>query len=537
VGALRRLVAPARGPGPGGSLTGVDQRAAHGSLPGLGARADAVTINRRIALPAVLARRPLAVLLAACLAGGFLSLLLPSTNTYDPWAWILWGREILHGDLNTVSGPSWKPLPVLFTIPFSLAGDAAPDLWLGVARAGGLLAVALVFIVAHRLAPPPYRWLAGGTAAVGLLLSSYYVRTIALGNSEGLLIAAVLGAVERHLAGRRDQAFMLGVAAALLRPETWPFLGLYTVWLWFAEPRTRRLAVGLWILVAVLWFAPELWGSGSLMRSAERANSPNANSPAFSSHPAKAVFNEGRTMLPDILKVGVFLALVGAGAALARRRLAQWPAAVVVLALAAGGAVWTAVIAVLTVHGYSGNPRYLMPAIGLACVVGAVGWAWLAAQGDALLARLGAGSRGIARARVAVVVVVLGVLVPFLAPRLDNQHRLASQLRYQARITDDLNAAVAAVGGARQVRACGQASTGNYEITALAWRLDVHIHAVSFSAVTPGLVFQARATRGAPATPGIPPAHPPYRPIDRTGVWRVFGAACANGTALPVPRA
>jgi hypothetical protein len=299
----------------------------------------------------------------------------------------------------------------------------------------------------------------------------------------------------------------------------------------------RRLAVGLWALIAVLWFAPELWGSGSLMRSAERANSPNANSPAFSAHPARAVFNEGRTMVPDILKVGVLLAVAGAGAAVARRRLGGWRLAVAVLALAAGGAVWTAIIAVLTERGYSGNPRYLMPAIGLACVVGGVGWAWLAAQGDALLGRLGAGSRGIARARLAAVVIVLGILVPFLAPRIGNQNRLASQLRYQARLTDDLNAAVDRVGGAATVRACGHASTGNYEITALAWRLDVHIRSVLVQAATPGLVFQARATRGAPLAPAIPRADPPYRRIARTGVWRIFGAGCANGSALPTPRA
>ena len=57
--------------------------------------------------------------------------LLPAGPTYDPWAWIIWGREITEGDLDTRTGPSWKPLPVLFTTPFALTGDAgAPELWL-----------------------------------------------------------------------------------------------------------------------------------------------------------------------------------------------------------------------------------------------------------------------------------------------------------------------------------------------------------------------------------------------------------------------
>ena len=54
-----------------------------------------------------------------------MTLLLPSTPTYDPWAWILWGREILHLDLVTEGGPSWKPFPILFTVPFSIFGQTS----------------------------------------------------------------------------------------------------------------------------------------------------------------------------------------------------------------------------------------------------------------------------------------------------------------------------------------------------------------------------------------------------------------------------
>src|SRR5215208_476159 len=83
----------------------------------------------------------IAAIIAGCLAVAALSLLLPSTPTYDPWAWVLWGREIVHVDLVTEGGPSWKPFPILFTAPFSLFGqDIAPYLWLWVARAGGLFA-------------------------------------------------------------------------------------------------------------------------------------------------------------------------------------------------------------------------------------------------------------------------------------------------------------------------------------------------------------------------------------------------------------
>src|SRR4051812_35965806 len=74
---------------------------------------------------------PMWPVLVGCLAVSALTLLWISTPTYDPWAWIMWGREIAHFDLNTTGGPSWKPLPILFTIPFSVFGDdVAPYLWL-----------------------------------------------------------------------------------------------------------------------------------------------------------------------------------------------------------------------------------------------------------------------------------------------------------------------------------------------------------------------------------------------------------------------
>ena len=42
---------------------------------------------------------------------------------------------------------------MIFTTLFALFGKAAPDLWLVVARAGAVMAVAMVFKVAARLDP------------------------------------------------------------------------------------------------------------------------------------------------------------------------------------------------------------------------------------------------------------------------------------------------------------------------------------------------------------------------------------------------
>ena len=86
----------------------------------------------------------LAWAIVACVVLAIVSVfVLPSTPSYDPWAWIVWGREIGSGAFTfaTNGGPSWKPLPVVFTTVFGLFGGAAPKLWLIAARAGGLLAL------------------------------------------------------------------------------------------------------------------------------------------------------------------------------------------------------------------------------------------------------------------------------------------------------------------------------------------------------------------------------------------------------------
>ncbi len=43
-------------------------------------------------------------LLAACVLGAVASFVLPSEPSYDPWAWIVWGREIASLDLSSKQG-------------------------------------------------------------------------------------------------------------------------------------------------------------------------------------------------------------------------------------------------------------------------------------------------------------------------------------------------------------------------------------------------------------------------------------------------
>jgi len=437
-----------------------------------------------------------APLVAATVALAALTLLFPSSPTYDPWAWIVWGREVLHLDLSTVDGPSWKPLPVLFTTPFALFGDAAPELWLVIARAGALAAVVLAFGVARRLGGV----VAGAAAAGGLLLAPWFVRNAALGNSEGLMAAAVLGAVDRHLAGRYRAAFAWGVAAALLRPEAWPFLGLYAAWLLYRERRAvvPVLAAGLGCQ-PVLWLLPEYWGSGNLTRAADRAQQPLSNSAAFSDSPAVRVVEEAA----ELISTPVWIGLAVAAALLLARRVPR-ERAPATIGLAVLTLLWIAEVAVMTERGFSGNVRYLIVPAVLAIVVAAVG---VGLAASALPARA-------LPAAVAVAALV------FAAPTFSDLDTLERTLRYQGELPHRLADTVRDAGGPAKLRACGQPFTAPFLVPAVAWQLDVHTTRVGLRPRAPAVVFRVKTnsrSRPQPTLRNLPSA----RTLAKAPGWRI----------------
>ena len=261
--------------------------------------------------------RPVALLALACVALAALSLLGPSTPTYDPWAWIIWGREVMHLDLVTTDGPSWKPLPILFTGAVLAGRRRAGARAVDPRRARRRAAGDRDGVPARRAAGRPRgrrdrrRWRS--------TLADEFVRNFARGNSEGLLVAFCLLALERHLDGRRRDAFLLGFLAGLLRPEVWPLWALYGLWYvaveWRGRPPWRTIALvgGSGLFTLVVWFVPEYLGSGSLLRAAERALQPNPDSAAFAASPFLEVFRRSAS----VLSVPVYAARL-VGVALAR---------------------------------------------------------------------------------------------------------------------------------------------------------------------------------------------------------------------------
>jgi len=450
------------------------------------------------------------LLLLGCLTVGAVSLLSVSAPTYDPWAWIIWGREIAHLDLVTTEGPSWKPLPVLFTTPFSLFGeDAAPQLWLVVARAGGLLAFAMAFRLGERLAG---LW-AGVIAALSLVLCESFIRDFARGNSEGMLVAIVLWAVERHLEGRRTQAFLLGFAAALLRPELWPLWGLYGLWLvyraWDHGPPRREIAVvaGCAVACLLLWFLPEYLGSGDWLRAASRARNPNPGSPAYADSPFLEVFRRSQELLTLPVHVGALIATA----------LGLWRREHVRIALAAMAAVLMVAVAAMTQFGFAGNLRYVELPAAIVCVLAGAGWV------DVV--RLARGRAGL----VVAAAVVAAIAVWWLPYARDDVRRLRSDrdltLYESAFYGPSLKTVIAKAGGVQRLKACRRVFAGPYEVPAVAWRLGLHQNQIEIFAFGPGTAFAMRGTHLY--------SDPRYPVVAHSGDWVVRSSCSALHPAVP----
>jgi len=504
-----------------------------------------------------------ALLGAGALVIGALSLLIPSTPSYDPWAWLVWGREIVHLNLQTTGGPTWKPLPVIFTVIFAPFGKAAPDLWLVVARAGAVMAALMVFKLSARLVT----WLADGVvpmvtgrerlavllpavfagliALVALVLSAAFIKDNALGYSEGLMTAIVLVALERHLDGHPRQAFAVAFFAALDRPEIWLFWGPYGLWLWWKDPGARKLVYALFVLIPVLWFLPELWGSGHLLRGAERAQNPRSNSPAFAKCPFCTELKNSWVTVLSRVKYAAGIGAIASAVLLWRavRTRGGWHlegnrerAMLVIICAGLFGIAWFVLIALLTQAGFSGNNRYLVLGSALIEIAGCATWGWAALE----LGRWVAGRRrGTGRsfatpigsaAAVALVALVFMFVPSFVGGSLTDISKTHRALVYQALLRTDVQAAVDKAGGKNKILACGTIMTEGFQVPMLAYYVGVHtltVEAPPAAGAPPGpapnIVFQAAETRDAALLPVLhewPNVH--YQLIGTTRTFRVF---------------
>lgn len=436
----------------------------------------------------------LPALLVAAAVVATATLLYPSQPGYDGWAWLVWGRELTQLDLDTAEGPAFKPLPVAVASLLSLGGAVAPQLWLIIARSGALVAVALAGVTARRLSGGSR--LAAGVAAGGVAVSAGFPWHAAVGNSEGLFLALALAAFERASAGRHRPALVLGLAAGLLRPEAWLFLGAYGLWCWLRRPELRVWLVAGSAALVALWFVPEWLGSGDPLRSSARARIPNPGAPALSDDPAWESLRAAAAIPLAPLLCALPLLALG-------RRRARMRAAVPALA----GIAWVSVVAVMAELGYSGEARYALPGAALLAVPAGVAVAW----GRDALPRGGL--------RLAVGVAVAVACVPLVLARADRLGGELGRAADDARLFGSLPEAIEDAGGATRLRGCGRSVVGRYRGTAAAWALGVHRREIAFDERLGDVVLRSRLRPDTPLTP----AGDALAVLGRSERWEVRG--------------
>jgi hypothetical protein len=417
-----------------------------------------------------------ALAVAAALVLAAVSLTLPYHPVYDPWAWLVWGRELVHGGFETAAGPSWKPLPVLVDTPLSLLGDAAPQAWLLVARTGWFSAALLAGLLAARLSGPQtgrWRWVAGAIAAasVALTVDSFTppLRQFTGGLSEPLLVALVLGAIWAALDEQRGWVLGLGTAAALLRPEVWPFLAFWAYFASRGRPRLRAAAIAVAFLIPLAWFVPDILGAGTPLEGGETARAGGLEA-------LDGIEVLGRALVAPLAACWIGLALLLWRGDFVNRWFAKapnpTPADRTLAILLAGAAAWILLVAAMAIAGFAGLPRFLAPATAIIAIAGAVGIARTAAAIELFGPRGGKSSTAI----IAATLVIAAAGVGWRAAQIPGDVRVVER---QTHSLDHLFDLIDRTGPATLL-ACNNTTkiTQVRPQTAAAWKLEEPINKV-----------------------------------------------------------
>jgi hypothetical protein len=392
---------------------------------------------------------------------------------YDPYGWLVWGKLAVHFKLDTNGAPSWKPLPLLFTLPYAVVGHYALWLWMITSVAISLSGAIFAWRIAFRLtgAAPERRYAAyaaGAFAALMLLATRDYTHFILSAQSDTMIVSMCLAAIDCQLSGHRRWAFWLWVLAALGRPEAWPFLGLYAVWAWRAIPSMRRMIVAGLLLIPVLWF-----GVAALTANSWFVAGTNALNSPRELHQSKILGTIDRFF--DLHEAPVWIAAaLATGLALQRRQR-------YILLLAAGALTWVVVEIAFVLHGWPGVPRYLFEPVGVVCVLAGTFVGRVVLDVPPLIARVSPrripprlAARLGAWGAILVIAVLGGAMLAPARSRLRVERLDLKHERARTKEINRLSTVVARLGAAR-ILACGQPNIPIGYQSVLAWYLGIKI--------------------------------------------------------------
>jgi hypothetical protein len=396
---------------------------------------------------------------------------------FDPYGWLVWGHQTTTLSLDTNAAPSWKPLPYLFTVLYALAGHYELGLWMVTVTAISLSGVVFAGRIVYRLtdAPPERRWagiVAGVLAGSMLLGFSNYFHYVFSSQSDPVIVALCLGAIDAYVHGRPRAAFVLGVLAALGRPEVWPFLGLYSLWQWRRRPEFRGLLIGGWVIVVLLWFGiPALTSRSPFVAASNAMGSGRrlTSNKIFGTVGRFLSINELPVQLAALLAVG--MAALGV-----RRRQAHEPREprdVVTLVLAAGIVLWVIIEIAFALHGWPALARYMWEAGGVLVVLAGVGMGRLLADRPVVF-------RLPAWVGMGLVAVLAAGLVPTAITHARAEHRDLRGQRLRTAEIRRLTPAINHLGGITRLANCGEPLTRLEYQTMLAYTLNLNVSRVGF---------------------------------------------------------
>jgi len=426
-------------------------------------------------------RRPLTVIVASAvglLVVSTLILLWAKTRPgFDPYGWLVWGHQTVAGNLNTNAAPSWKPLPYLFTAPYGVFGHYQLWLWMITSLAVSLSGSVFAARTAYRLtgADPERRYaayVAAAFAGLALLGLTDYWHYMLSAQSDPMIVALCLAAIDCHLHGRYRWAFVLGGLAGLGRPEVWLFLGAYAIWAWVKVPSMRWLVVAVPVAMVLLWFGIPALTSRTPFQAASNALGSGRR---LRSDQILGTIGRFVGLNPRVLEA---TALLGALLALIRRDR-------VTLALVAGVCAWVIVEVAFSLHGWPGLARYMFEPAGVLVAVAGAAVGWILLEGPRLAGR---SVRGLKRlpeavprwAAPALVVVIVAALVPPALSRARSEHHDIHVQRARTAEIGKLTTVISRLGGPNRLKPCGEPLTRLEYQTILAWNLHVNVATVGY---------------------------------------------------------
>jgi len=464
----------------------------------------------------------LLVLLTAIVAVGTITF--PSYTSYDATYSLLWGRELLHGDLPSFGAyraPTEHPLGLVFGAFFALFGRAGDRLMLLATLGSFIVMVAGLY----RLGREAFTKLVGVAAAVVICTRFDFPFLAARGYIDIPYLALLLWAASMESAKTRrgTPVLVLLTLAGLLRPEAWIIAGLYWLWLFPALSWRERFTSALIVASApLIWIATDYIVTGDPLFSQNHTTTVSeelGRQKGIAEIPNQTLlFMEQLLKLP-VLIVGVIGAILAAVMAPRRSRV---PLALLVIGLGT--------FLLLSLGGFSVINRYLLLPVVILMLFAA-----FSAAGFTLLKKGGLRTGWATASGIGIVFIIVWTVL-----RVD-VGRLVSELRFRG----DSVPALTSLLDRPDVRAaakCGPVLTSNHRlIPSVRWIMDLPADRVfarsdlaSSAKVENGIVLLA-AGRSVFLRGGLDPEHPTaedalrnlppdgYQPIASNELYAVYG--------------